>query len=221
MLPARRSLHAERNLCTGWLPSRGACWQSVGRQTDSGLAAGSMAGAWTKWPAANTARAASAHTTARPPNAPPSLPCLRPQVLPFYQSSVEDEASAAAQVVDVSNALQASATGRDGKQVEEWDYLNSLFKRYNKVLLDELAITREKGRLEQENADLRAILKQYLDGISVNDDVINDANPLLILNSRSNVAAMPSRGTGRITVIEAAHKVMIPQLTSGRQGASM
>jgi hypothetical protein len=96
-----------------------------------------------------------------------------------------------------------------------------MLKRYNKVLLDELAISREKARLEQENADLRAILKQYLDGISVNDDVISDANPLLIVNSRSNVATLPMRQGNRVSVIEAAHKVMIPQLASGRQGASM
>jgi len=145
----------------------------------------------------------------------------REKVLPFYQSSVEDEASAAAQVADVSKSLQASATGRDGKVVEEWNYLNHFFKRYNKVLLDEMAIGREKGRLEQENTDLRAILKQYLDGISVNDDVINASNPLLIINSRSNVTALPSRPTGRMNVIEAAHKVMITQLTSGKQGSSM
>jgi len=144
----------------------------------------------------------------------------REKVLPFYASTVEDEESAAQSVLDVTKTLQATATGRDGKQVEEWDYLNSFFKRYNKVLLDELAISREKGRLEQENADLRAILKQYLDGISVNDDVINDANPLLIMNSRSNVAAPPQRPPGKQVVIEAAHKVMIPQLTSGRQGSS-
>jgi hypothetical protein len=124
-------------------------------------------------------------------------------------------------MVDVSKSLQASATGRDGKQVEEWDYLNHFFKRFNKVLLDEFAISREKKRLEQENADLRAILKQYLDGISVNDDVLNSTNPLLIMNSRTNVAMLPSRPTGHVTVIEAAHKVMIPQLTSGRQGASL
>merc|ERR1711865_156509 len=69
--------------------------------------------------------------------------------------------------------LQTSATGKDGHVVEEWDYLNHFFKRYNKVLLDEQAIERERDRLRRENTDLRSILKQYLDGISVNEDVIN------------------------------------------------
>ncbi|KAL6760063.1 flagellar associated protein [Haematococcus lacustris] len=75
-----------------------------------------------------------------------------------------------------------------GAEVEEWDYLNRFFRRYNKALLDKTAIDREKSRLEKENADLRSILKQYLDGISVNDDVLNNPiNPLLVVNNRLQV----------------------------------
>lgn len=39
------------------------------------------------------------------------------------------------------------------------------FKRYNKVVLDVAAINKERGRLEQENTDLRQLLKTFLDGI--------------------------------------------------------
>ncbi|GIL71704.1 hypothetical protein Vretimale_863 [Volvox reticuliferus] len=75
-----------------------------------------------------------------------------------------------------------------GKEVDEWDYLNRFFKRYNKTLLDKTAIDKEKARLERENADLRSILKQYLDGISVNDDVLNNpVNPLLVVNNRLQI----------------------------------
>lgn len=36
----------------------------------------------------------------------------------------------------------------------------------------------------------RSILKQYLDGISVNDDVMNNPiNPLLVVNNRLQVGA--------------------------------
>ncbi|GFR42629.1 hypothetical protein Agub_g3565, partial [Astrephomene gubernaculifera] len=94
-----------------------------------------------------------------------------------------------------------------GKEVEEWDYLNRFFKRYNKALLDKAAIDKEKARLERENADLRSILKQYLDGISVNDDVLNNpVNPLLVVNNRLQItlternkaraAAMAQRAAG-------------------------
>ncbi len=39
------------------------------------------------------------------------------------------------------------------------------FKRYNKVVLDVAAVDHERTRLEQENADLRQLLKNFLDGI--------------------------------------------------------
>jgi dynein regulatory complex subunit 2 len=53
------------------------------------------------------------------------------------------------------------------------------------VLLDTMAVDRERKRLEQENEDLRTILKQYLDGISVNADVMNNPlNPLMVVNQR-------------------------------------
>ena len=80
-----------------------------------------------------------------------------------------------------------SSYGMDsnGSVMEEWNYLNNFFKKHNKVLLDNLAIEKEHKRLSQENQELREILKQYLDGISVNEDVLNNPeNPLLVVNSK-------------------------------------
>eukprot|EP01060_Flectonema_neradi_P013758 TRINITY_DN20481_c0_g1_i1.p1 TRINITY_DN20481_c0_g1~~TRINITY_DN20481_c0_g1_i1.p1 ORF type:complete len:541 (+),score=139.55 TRINITY_DN20481_c0_g1_i1:53-1624(+) len=62
---------------------------------------------------------------------------------------------------------------------EEWQYLENFWKRYNKVLLDNAAISREKYHLVNENTKLRTLLKQYLDGISVNNDVMGAHNSLL------------------------------------------
>ena len=69
------------------------------------------------------------------------------------------------------------------------DYLNleNFWKRYNKVLLDKSSLDKEKQMLSTENAQLRMLLKQYLDGISVNDEVLSQTNPLLIVNNRTNV----------------------------------
>eukprot|EP00892_Ulva_mutabilis_P004203 jgi/Ulvmu1/2154/UM129_0014.1 len=73
----------------------------------------------------------------------------------------------------------------DGSIVQDWEYFDNFYKRYNKVLVDTVAVEREEARLEQENADLRTILKQYLDGISVNEDVMNNPlNPLMVVNNR-------------------------------------
>merc|ERR1719181_1465023 len=140
----------------------------------------------------------------------------REKVLPFYESSVEEEEKAAADAADIRKSLQATATGKDGHAVEEWDYLNNFFKRYNKVLLDVMAIERERERLGNENGDLRSILKQYLDGISVNEDVINSPNPLLVVNHKTNIV-LPSAWQRPVatTAIEGSHHVMIPQLLQG------
>jgi hypothetical protein len=69
------------------------------------------------------------------------------------------------------------------------DYLSldNFWKRYNKVLLDKLTLDKEKQMLSTENAQLRLLLKQYLDGISVNNEVLSNANPLFIINNRTNV----------------------------------
>ena len=85
-----------------------------------------------------------------------------------------------------------------------------------------MAIEREKDRLKGENGDLRSILKQYLDGISVNEDVINNPNPLLVVNHKTNIV-MPSANQppATQTIVEGAHSVMIPQLAHGKQGASI
>ena len=34
---------------------------------------------------------------------------------------------------------------------------------------------------------MRTLLKQYLDGISVNDEILSQVNPLFVVNNRTNV----------------------------------
>ena len=125
----------------------------------------------------------------------------REKVLPFhpFTVSVEDNSVPDDLTVEAS-ALSSYALGNDGKPVEEWNYLDVFFKRYNKVLLDKYAISKEENRLQQENSDLRNILKQYLDGISVNADVINEPNPLFVLNNRTNIQHAPVISDAHITI---------------------
>eukprot|EP00232_Nephroselmis_pyriformis_P026137 CAMPEP_0182864200 /NCGR_PEP_ID=MMETSP0034_2-20130328/7042_1 /TAXON_ID=156128 /ORGANISM="Nephroselmis pyriformis, Strain CCMP717" /LENGTH=528 /DNA_ID=CAMNT_0024996449 /DNA_START=166 /DNA_END=1749 /DNA_ORIENTATION=+ len=90
-----------------------------------------------------------------------------------------------------------SSFGTDGvgSEVEEWDYLNVFFTRFNKVLLDHVAIRKERMRLDRENGDLRSILKQYLDGISVNEDVMNNpSNPLMVVNNKLQLSGTGAGG---------------------------
>ena len=89
--------------------------------------------------------------------------------------------------------------------MHEYTSLENFWKRHNKVLLDKLALDREKQTLENENSQLKALLKQYLDGelvtqnsttliyyanhsigISVNDEILNQSNPLFVVNHKTN-----------------------------------
>jgi len=146
----------------------------------------------------------------------------REKVLPHYTTSVGAEVSAeppadvkegikgadeAGEEKDGEGDLagmQAHGIDASGKSVEEWNYLDMFWKKYNKVLLDKLAIDKERDRLRKENTDLQAILKQYLDGISVNEDVMVAPNPLLVVNGRVNLNAPPVRRApgDKLTVIE-------------------
>lgn len=87
---------------------------------------------------------------------------------------------------------------------DEFAALANFYKRFNKVLLDKLAIEKQKKQLEKENLFFKSLLKQYLDGVSVNEDVMNAANPLLVVNNRIQLNRPPVERADQ-TVIEAAH----------------
>jgi hypothetical protein len=65
-----------------------------------------------------------------------------------------------------------------------YDALETFWKRFSKVSLDKLALEKERSILQSENMQLKMLLKQYLDGISVNDEIMSQTNPLMILSSR-------------------------------------
>jgi hypothetical protein len=65
-----------------------------------------------------------------------------------------------------------------------YDSLETFWKRFGKVSLDKLALEKERSILQSENMQLKMLLKQYLDGISVNDEIMSQTNPLMIYSSR-------------------------------------
>merc|ERR1712157_360990 len=66
-----------------------------------------------------------------------------------------------------------------GQPLDEYKALDRYWKKYNAVLLDKLALEKRYNERKEENYKLRSILKQYLDGISVSEEVIaEDNNPL-------------------------------------------
>ena len=110
---------------------------------------------------------------------------------------------------ETAAALQTSSWTPDGQPVQEWCHLDNFLRKYNKVLLDKLAIERERERLERENSDLQTILKQYFDGVSVNDAVMRSANPLFVVNGKLNISQpLPvHRNPEQLTVVDANHMV--------------
>ena len=105
------------------------------------------------------------------------------KVLPFYESDPEIEEKAEIKI-DLIKGLDKDA-------YNEFQNLDQFYKRFNKVLLDKLAIEKQKATLEKENAFFKDLLKQYLDGVSVNDDVINNSNPLLVVNNKLTLNRPP------------------------------
>eukprot|EP00904_Undaria_pinnatifida_P001782 jgi/Undpi1/11604/HiC_scaffold_30.g13899.m1 len=153
------------------------------------------------------------------------------KVLPFYVSAYSDEVEEEAEKtlkaerelaggkqktqensdteVPTPSPLQSSAWGKNGQPVPRWNHLDNFHKRYNKALLDKLAIEREQSRLETENRELQGIVKQYLDGISVPEDAVSKANPLFVVNGRVNLTKLDASSLQpqRIAAIEGNHMV--------------
>lgn len=68
--------------------------------------------------------------------------------------------------------------------VPSYDRLSNFYRKYNKILLDNVAINKEKERLSLENAQLQDLIQQYLEGLQVNDSILAADNPLLVINGR-------------------------------------
>jgi len=101
-----------------------------------------------------------------------------------------------------------------------------------------MAAERERNRLKEENEQMQSILKQvcpclcgrhctvlftpyvvcvqFLEGISVTEDTVRGANPLLVVNGASNTLPMPVREAAAVPVIESSHMV-----NTGRVGGAL
>ncbi|KFQ11932.1 Coiled-coil domain-containing protein 65, partial [Leptosomus discolor] len=61
-----------------------------------------------------------------------------------------------------------------------WDYvgLERFWQRFNKAKLEEQVLERERAALGRRNGQLRGLLRQYLAGLSVSQEVLGQPNPL-------------------------------------------
>eukprot|EP01107_Rhizomastix_libera_P012267 TRINITY_DN3043_c0_g1_i1.p1 TRINITY_DN3043_c0_g1~~TRINITY_DN3043_c0_g1_i1.p1 ORF type:complete len:150 (+),score=46.98 TRINITY_DN3043_c0_g1_i1:95-544(+) len=120
------------------------------------------------------------------------------------------------QIVDKSELIKyqqpysTSACTTEGEAVTETTVLAGLTRLQSKVAIDKQALERENAQLKQEENDLKAILKQYLEGITVRENTVAAPNPLLVVN---NKVPQPIRIIeGNAEDVDAAHVIHIQRL---------
>jgi hypothetical protein len=95
--------------------------------------------------------------------------------------------AAAGQVKHVAHQSSVWTHGAESDFVPSYDRLGNFYHKYNKILLDNVAINKEKERLAMENAQLQDLIQQYTEGLQINNDILSHDNPLLVINGRANL----------------------------------
>ncbi|NP_705738.1 dynein regulatory complex subunit 2 isoform 1 [Mus musculus] len=123
------------------------------------------------------------------------------KVLPFYSSVLTPEEQEEAKLQNPEDITEDLA-----KIMMDYAGMENFWKRYNKVKLEVLSLQHRRLQLLDISSKLREMLKQYLDGISVSDEVLSHLNPLFVVNHRSNLPQLPPPSAQPVyNVIEAAH----------------
>ncbi|GAB1608564.1 dynein regulatory complex subunit 2-like [Argonauta hians] len=125
------------------------------------------------------------------------------KIIPFYPESVKHDE-------DIVHEMNPVLSKKVQKVFDLYKPLNNFWKRFNKVLLDKHVLLKEQDMLDKENEKLKNLMKQYLDGISVNPEVMSKANPLLMVCQEPLDYLMDQNEKGRKSrpeVVEAAHIV--------------
>ena len=102
----------------------------------------------------------------------------------------------------VALAHQSSVWSDENKCIAPNDRLANFYKKYNKILLDNIAIDKERLRLLQENGQLEDLIRQFVDGTKLGDATLSDDNPLFVVNGRANLNYTAPPADRRPTVQE-------------------
>jgi len=82
------------------------------------------------------------------------------------------------------NILQSSVFNSEEDFVPPADRLANFYVKYNKILLECIAIDKEKERLAAENAQIEDLIQQYLEGMKLSESSLQSDNPLFVVNGR-------------------------------------
>uniref|UniRef100_A0A8D2CWF1 Dynein regulatory complex subunit 2 n=1 Tax=Sciurus vulgaris TaxID=55149 RepID=A0A8D2CWF1_SCIVU len=105
------------------------------------------------------------------------------KVLPFYSSVLTPKVQE-----ETEEQNPEELTMELARVMVDYTGMENFWKRYNKVKLEQLSLQHRRAQLLEINGKLREMLKQYLDGISVSDEVLSQFNPLFIVNHQSNLS---------------------------------
>jgi peptidoglycan hydrolase CwlO-like protein len=108
------------------------------------------------------------------------------QTPPISQSSVWANIS-----THSADSEDGGGTGENRVFVTASERMANFHMKYNQVVLDNIAIEKERERLSYENAQLQDLISQYIDGTHLTDDVLYGDNPLLVINGRANLNSIP------------------------------
>jgi hypothetical protein len=113
-------------------------------------------------------------------------------------------------------AHQSSVWNHDNRTpIMPSDRLANFYRKFNKILLDNVAIAKEKERLALENAQLQDLIAQYISGTRISEDTLAEDNPLFVVNGRANLNFDPPVRRVRPVVQDA----VTIQNTNARQNA--
>ncbi|NXE16527.1 DRC2 protein, partial [Lophotis ruficrista] len=95
------------------------------------------------------------------------------KVLPFYPSSLSEEEQREACRVLKDPPVEPLAWA-----MQDYTGLERFWQRFSKARLEEQALEREREALSQRNRRLRELLRQYLAGISIAQELLSEPSPL-------------------------------------------
>ncbi|KAI1891150.1 hypothetical protein AGOR_G00161940 [Albula goreensis] len=114
----------------------------------------------------------------------------RERVEPFYHSSLSVEEQT------LVKEEQRKPTATELVQaMHDYAGLEGIWQRFNRVRLDQLCLQQEKESLSQENLQLRAAIRQYLNGLTVNDEALRQHNTLITVSRLAQRPLPRQQGT--------------------------
>ncbi|KAL7471272.1 hypothetical protein ACHAXS_011596 [Conticribra weissflogii] len=110
-------------------------------------------------------------------------------VCPSRRMSWQDELKQrASQISRPSNQENDDSNTQHDLMSGLWNKSHRFWDKYNMARLDVRELEERARSLKQKEEELKAKIKLYSDGTTVNDDVLNERNSLLVVNGRTNVS---------------------------------